>query len=226
MTEEVHVNKRQGHKIKCACRVCRRTTKQVILAEVTEYGSVKPRLNDPYEIDWMSEYQILQCQGCEALSFRRANSSSDYPPVEIEPGQWEDGVQEDIYPSPMGRIPVSDAMLLPEKVERIYEETLYALNYRQQVLCGIGIRAIIEAICKDKQASGKDLYQKINSFVKLGVLTQDGADILHKLRSLRNDAAHEVKPHMLQELGFALDVVDHLLLGVFILPVHAKKTLK
>jgi hypothetical protein len=62
--------------------------------------------------------------------------------------------------------------------------------------------------------------------VGLGVLTQDGADILHKLRTLGNDAAHEVKPHSLQELGLAFDVVDHLLLGVYILPDHAKKTFK
>jgi hypothetical protein len=57
-------------------------------------------------------------------------------------------------------------------------------------------------------------------------LTKDGADILHKLRTLGNDAAHEVKPHSLQELGLAFDVVDYLLLGVFILPVNAKKTFK
>ena len=169
MTEELHINKRQGHKITCACRVCRRTTKHVILVEVTEQGSVKRSWNDPYEIDWMSEYQILQCQGCETLSFRRANSNSNDYPVEIAPGEWEGGEQEDIYPSPMGRIPVSDAILLPEKVELIYEETLSALNYRQQVLCGVGIRAIIETICKDKQASGKDLSEKIKSLVKLGV---------------------------------------------------------
>jgi hypothetical protein len=227
MTEVVHVNKKQGQKIKCTCRVCRRATKHEILADVAEHGSVKPSSNFPYEYYWVSEYQILQCQGCETLSFRRTNSNSEDSPVEIATGEWEGGEVEDIYPSPIeGRTPVSDAILLPEKVERIYEETLSALNNRQQVLCGVGIRAIIETICKDKQAVGVNLYERIKSLVNLGVLTQDGADILNKLRLLGNDAAHEVKPHKLQELGFALDVVDHLLLGVYILPFHAQETLK
>jgi len=66
-----------------------------------------------------------------------------------------------------GRILISDAILLPEKVERIYEETLSALNYRQQVLCGVGIRAIIETICKDKKESGKDLNEKIKSLFNI-----------------------------------------------------------
>jgi hypothetical protein len=97
---------------------------------------------------------------------------------------------------------------------------------QQEVLCGIGIRAIIETVCKDKSATGGDLYTKINSLIPIGVLTQDGADILHKLRTLGNNAAHEVKPHTPKELGLAFDVVDHLLLGVYILPIQAKKTFR
>lgn len=81
-------------------------------------------------------------------------------------------------------------------------------------------------VCKDKNAAGGDLFAKINSLVVLGVLTKDGANILHKLRTLGNNAAHEVKPHTPKELGLAFDVVDHLLLGVYILPEHAKQTFK
>ena len=227
MKKEVIVNKKQGQGIKCACRECRRDTKHLVVVEATEHGTVNPTWDPQYQIDWSTEYQLVQCQGCDTLSFRRASTNSEEGPVEIAPDQWEEIVHEDIYPSPVeGRTPVADANLLPEKVDRIYAETLSALNNRQEVLCGVGIRAIIETVCKDKQALDQNLYKRINTLVTLGVLTKDGADILHKLRSLGNDAAHEVKPHSLQELGLALDVVDHLLLGVYILPIHAKKTFK
>jgi hypothetical protein len=147
--------------------------------------------------------------------------------VQIGENEWEYQASVDVYPNPReGRQPLTDAGLLPDKIQRIYEESLQALNDTQPVLCGIGTRAIIETVCKDRNAIGGDLYNKINSLVGLGVLTKDGADILHKLRTLGNDAAHEVKPHSLQELGLAFDVVDHLLLGVYILPEHAKKTFK
>ena len=147
--------------------------------------------------------------------------------VQIGEDEWEYQPLVHLYPSPeVGRSPLADVDILPEKVSRIYSETIKALNQSHEVLCGIGVRAIIETVCKDKNASGKDLHRKINSLVALGVLTQDGADILHKLRTLGNKSAHEVQPHTTKELGLALDVVDHLLLGVYILPEQAKHTFK
>lgn len=111
-------------------------------------------------------------------------------------------------------------------MEGIYLETIKALNSSQSILTGIGIRAIIETICKDKNANGGDLLNKIDDLVTQGVLTKEGAAILHKLRILGNKAAHEVRPHDDVQLGLALDVIDHLLLGVYVLPHHASKTFK
>ena len=223
MVGELVLNKNQGKKINSLCRECQRDTKHEIINEATLNGSEG---RAEYSVDWIIEHQIIRCLGCEAISFRRT-SGTEHDFVQIGEDDWEYQPLVDIYPNPReGRQPLADSNLLPEKIQRIYEESLAALNGEQPVLCGIGIRAIIETVCKDKKATGKDLYQKINSLVGLGVLTQDGADILHKLRTLGNDAAHEVKPHSIRELGLAFDVVDHLLLGVFILPEHAKKTFK
>ena len=100
------------------------------------------------------------------------------------------------------------------------------MNGNNPVLTGIGLRAIIETVCKDQAATGKSLYDQINSLVEQSVLTKDGAEILHKLRVLGNNAAHEVKPHSNVQLGLAFDVVEHLLQGVYILPYHAKRRFK
>lgn len=223
MTDNPEINKHQGRKVECLCRECHRNTKHEIVTEVTLRGTYGP---SDFGIDWMVDYQVVRCLGCETLSFRKAEGTED-DLVQIGEDEWEYQPRVDIYPNPSeGRQPLSDANLLPTKVQRIYEESLKALNDTQPVLCGIGVRAIVETICKDKSSPGGDLFQKINGLVGLGVLTQDGAGILHKVRTLGNDAAHEVKPHSLEELGLAFDVVDHLLLGVYILPEHAKKTFK
>lgn len=79
---------------------------------------------------------------------------------------------------------------------------------------------------KERNANGKDLFEKINDLATQGVLTKDGADILHKLRVLGNKAAHEVKPHSTEQLNLSMDVIEHLLLGVYIFPYHAKNKLK
>lgn len=223
MSNQLTVNKQQGQKISCLCRECRRDTKHEIIVEATLSGSHGPV---EFSIDWSTEHQVVRCLGCETMTFRKC-TGSDQDVIQVGEDEWEYQPLVEIYPKPLdGRQPLTDVILLPDKIQRIYEESLKALNETQPVLCGIGIRAIVETVCKERSATGGDLYTKINSLVGLGVLTQDGANILHKLRTLGNDAAHEVKPHSLQELGLAFDVVDHLLLGVYILPEHAKKTFK
>jgi hypothetical protein len=123
-----------------------------------------------------------------------------------------------------GREPL--AHLLPMKVQRIYTESLRALNNEQPVLAGIGIRALVETICKDKAASGNNLEQRINALVMLGVLTPHGRDILHKIRTLGNQAAHEVKPHRPEQLELAIDVCEHILQGVYVYPHQAQAMLE
>lgn len=57
----------------------------------------------------------------------------------------------------------------------------------------------------------------------LEVLTKSGAEMLHRTRILGNTAAHEVKPHSEAVLSLAMDVVEHLLTNVYILPSAAEK---
>lgn len=130
----------------------------------------------------------------------------------------------ELYPSRLeGRHKLDKSDLLPKEIIRIYNETHAALCNNLSVLAGIGIRALIETICKEKSAQGSNLEKKIDSLVTMGVLTPDGAEILHSLRILGNEAAHEVKPHTEITLGIAMDVVEHLLKGVYILPAVASK---
>ena len=93
----------------------------------------------------------------------------------------------------------------------------------QPVLAGIGIRAIIEAVCKDRLAKGKNLQEKIDDLAKEGIITKDGAAILHSLRFIGNEAVHEVKAHTDQELTIALGVAEHILNSVYIMPKLAEK---
>jgi hypothetical protein len=90
------------------------------------------------------------------------------------------------------------------------------------IMAGFGIRAIVEAICKDNEMEGRNLQQKIDSLVNAGLITQAGATILHNLRFMGNAAAHEMKAHAPKELNAAFDAVDYLLKGVYILPKQAQ----
>lgn len=221
---EITKNSKVDQKVDVTCRECKRATKHLVFSDVRLKGSEDMGPHDYFM--WYDEYQIVQCQGCETISFRKTHENSeDYH--QTGPEDVEHTLYVDLYPNPEeGRDTLEDDHLLPSNLQRIYSETIKSINAGQTVLTGIGIRAIVETVCKDKNSNGKDLYAKINDLVTQGVLTKDGADILHKLRTLGNEAAHEVKPHDNVQLGLALDVIDHLLQGVYILPYHAKAKFK
>lgn len=82
---------------------------------------------------------------------------------------------------------------------------------------GVGLRALLETVCKEKNAQGSNLKDKIDNLVKRQILTPKSAEILHKIRTLGNKAAHEVKPHTKAELELGMDIIEHLLRDVYIL---------
>ena len=115
------------------------------------------------------------------------------------------------------------AHFLPASVAPIYDETHAALANKQPILAGVGIRALIETVCNEKGATGSSLEKKIDDLVTKGVLTRTGSETLHSMRILGNQAAHEVKPHSEETLNLAMDVVEHMLTDVYILPAATKK---
>jgi len=81
----------------------------------------------------------------------------------------------------------------------------------------------LSTVCKEKAAIGSTLEQKIDNLVANGILTRAGAETLHSMRILGNEAAHEVKPHSEGTLSLAMDVVEHMLNDVYILPAATSK---
>lgn len=111
---------------------------------------------------------------------------------------------------------------LPSQVASIYDETHASLCADRFIMAGFGIRAIVEAVCNDKNIAGRNLQLKIDGLRDAGHITKDGALILHNLRFMGNKAAHELKTHKRNELEAGFDVLEHLLQGVYVVPQQAK----
>lgn len=211
------LNKTRGDEHEIPCIKCSGRTVHVVLASVEERGEES---HDSFSFDWSDDYQIVQCRGCKVVSFRQASRhSEDLIPVDDQ-GVFESVVRETLFPSRREALRGlgDEVHYLPNNVRRIYEETMLAMANQAPVLSAIGLRALIETVCKEKSAAGKDLFKKIDSLREKGVLTPAGAKVLHKIRTLGNEAAHEVKPHSDRQLGLAMDIVQHLLKDVYILP--------
>lgn len=219
-TIEYHLNKTQNVEVALPCQKCSGKTAHKALVTVDVQGSE----GDPrYSFDWSDDHQIVQCLGCKSLSFRIASTNSEnYYPISAD--EYEYGVSEKLYPPRLeGRKGLgNDTVHLPTKVRPIYDETLTALAVQAPILAAIGLRALVEAVCQEKKAKGSDLFKKIDSLVEQRVLTPAGATILHKIRALGNAAAHEAKPHNDRQLSLAMDIVEHMLKDVYILPKQAE----
>ncbi|MGL1932363.1 MAG: DUF4145 domain-containing protein [Desulfotalea sp.] len=208
---------------KYICKDCSRETTHKIIATYVERGDED--CGHGHGVDWIHNDQIIQCLGCESVSFRSSSTFSE---------DWDHDSEGNIflienikyYPGRSEGVQNIESYMLPEKVQSIYGETILAIENEQNILAGIGIRALVETVCKDLNAGGSNLYDKINSLVTLSIVTSEGADTLHKLRVLGNASAHEVKKHNKQQLTVAIEIIEHMLNGTYIIPQKVKTTFK
>lgn len=218
-TVKEELNKTQNQEMQLPCTQCAGKTSHKVLVSVDKSGEWISGSNSSYSFQWHNTYQVIQCNGCKINSFRniQGDSESGWP---ISEDEWEYGDVEKLYPSRIeGRKTLENSnYYLPSKVENIYKETIQALSENLPILAGIGLRSLMETICKEKDAQGRDLFKKIDNLVDKNILTPAGSKILHKIRTLGNDAAHEVKPHNEKQLGLAMEIMEHLLTDVYILP--------
>ena len=197
-------------KEKVLCTSCKNVTNHVVLAahkisDDTHNGDVQ----------WWTNFQIIQCLGCDTISFRESSAcSEDFDPYT---GKIEESVK--LYPDRMGgRGPIENFDEFPTRTKRIYLETLKALNNQTPILAAIGLRALIESICLEQNTKSKNLAKGIDELADMGLLSKRQADFLHNHRFMGNAAAHEIVSPKPEHLVAALDIAETLLKTIYILP--------
>ena len=204
--------------VKVMCLQCSGSTFHDVLKSVDNFYT-EP---EDFPFETKEQNQLIQCRGCHAFSYRIAHIlSSDHDRLQDRGGNDYYRLTEKLYPPRLENIRSldnEDQLYLPKKVNLIYQETLSALSIPLAVLAGIGLRALLETICKERCAQGDNLSEKIDNLVTQQILTPENAAILHKIRTLGNNAAHEVQPHSATQLALAMNIVEHLLNNVYILP--------
>jgi len=185
----------------------------------------------------MGRWQILQCKGCEDITFRESwVTSEDWNPVT---GEMEESVK--LYPQ-RGRelLPIKSFFNVPGSLRQIYREIIDCYNSGIYTLCAAGLRAIIEGICAEqnikdgpivstkkdgstKTERGKRLQAKIEGFKERGVLTEQHCKILHEHRFLGNDAVHNLDRPSREELKLAIQIIEHTLENIYELKDRAEE---
>jgi hypothetical protein len=214
-TAKIEIEQRPGTAAIVICGECGRRTEHEVLTKV----SSKDHFPDA-DIHVSDDFLTIQCRGCKTVSFCKEGTCSE----DIDPDDGEPITTRTLFPGRIeGRPSLNDIHHLPYELQKIYQESRSALMEGLSVLTGIGIRAIVETVCREKKSPGRVLAAQIGGLVTLNLIIQTEAEILHDLRFMGNKAAHEVKAHSTQELNLAFDVVEHLLKTVYILPEQAKR---
>lgn len=143
-------DKQEGTR-KIYCNGCRQVTNHVLRGS---YGST----DEIREGEWESNtYELYSCAGCESPTLRTSFDASwlNKP--------YEQG-GEQFYPArKLTEHTIKSFRRLPDSLRGIYSETVRALNSGCLLLCTIGLRTLLEGVCKDKRAKGAKLHERINS---------------------------------------------------------------
>ncbi len=182
------------------------------------------------EIRGSVSYQVLSCNGCDAITFRTVSSNSEDVVMgekNEKTGIYDAEYIETIkyYPERGHNIiePIFDIWRTPNTVRRIYNETIQAFNNKQHVLCAIGIRGIIEAICIEEGINIKNLKSKIDELHNEGIITSTLCEGLHESRLMGNASAHKINLFGDNELRTVIGLINTLIESHYSMPDKVKK---
>lgn len=202
------------------CPNCQLNTNHKILFETSKTSEHNA------DFHWSKNYDIIECLGCENIQFRTRYSNEDM--IDHDPITGDIDYYDDIkyYPRNLLNHKILDNVYyLPDKIRVVYIETVEAFKNNCYLLSGVGLRAVIEAICLAQNISGKNLEIKINNLVKNKLITEKDGSRLHGIRFLGNDSVHEMEVPKEQKLRIAIEIVEHLIKNLYLIDIEADKHL-
>ena len=200
--------------IQCKCSTCSRPyNNHEVRAEWVENLSDGP--GEPVILQ--NYYRIVQCMGCGSIKYMTSQLRVDGYGDDEEFGVsvFPDG---DSSSPPRHALFDSHDVELPESVQRMYNETVQAVNKGMRTLAALGLRAAVEAICRDKVDKKSSLKEKIKILGERGLLMPNYEELMHGHRELGNEAAHDLSAPSLASLDAGLDVLEHVIAELYVMP--------
>lgn len=208
------------------CPACSGANRRHLVLFEKSYG-----IGDEYGYEYDYHHQLLECMGCDSVKYKRYSTSDYYRDQfgrieELDVNIWpNDGIDQKRSPIHFKDNRISKG-LVPDSVLKIYRETIIAVNADARTLAGGGLRATVEAICKENGLDSGSLQNKIDALAKMGLLTTGQAELLHEERYIGNAALHELATPSLEDIEDGLQIVEGLITTLYLLPVKADRLKK
>jgi hypothetical protein len=189
-------------------------------------------LQNKYEREWQNDdiagihvhrYSLWSCAGCTV------------PTIE-----WQVGVEPRVEDTDCADNfePMSDSSYFPSRLKgsiqpklfrslkpemaQLYNELVICFNNDLLVLCTMGLRSLLEAICNEKGVAGVNLEQRLSGLIKF-LPSLNIIEALHAMRLTGNFAAHRLEALSRSDAAAAIEVVEDLLNFFYDLDYKASK---
>ncbi|WP_328895256.1 DUF4145 domain-containing protein [Streptomyces sp. NBC_00236] len=126
---------------------------------------------------------------------------------------------EQVWP---GKTPRELASEAPEVVRDVFAEAALAEAAGANRLAGIGYRATVEQIVKERGASGKNLFERISDLKSVGA-TDEIVAAFHEARFVGNDAAHDALAYSTDEIADVAELINEAVLVLYVQPAQRAK---
>lgn len=168
--------------------------KQISHYERSETETFYPMFTSSIEITFYTDWDLYLCPVCDNVTLIKTSKNSD----DRDPEDFSLLTEETIlYPG----VSIEENGF-PVAVRKSFEAALRVKNI-EGGLCAIAIRRTLEMMCKDKQAVGRSLYDKLSDLSNKGILPPILSDMATVLRELGNEAAHGI-----DDTQFSEDIIE------------------
>jgi len=148
------VSKNIGKIIKLLCTECRdqrgklrETDHKIVFSHEKRWDLYFEKM-DSVDFDGRDAFQIVECMGCGASSFRHESYFSEDRYLDENTGESDNGIKSKLYPSRSSEfIAHKNFQHLSPMLRDIYREVIDSYNGRSYMLCAVGLRALVEGIC-------------------------------------------------------------------------------
>jgi hypothetical protein len=157
-----------------ACNHCTNNAPMLIITNHTCEG--EDELAENLLVKEGHDYQMLECLTCQRITLRSLYWHEAFPEA---PRDY------------MTIFPVTEPLPkgLPQAIKKEFEAALRVRTINPGSYAVL-IRRMLEQVCKDRKAAGKNLNQKLDDLVSKNEIPIKLADVAHKLRMFGNMGAH------------------------------------
>jgi hypothetical protein len=124
-----------------------------------------------------------------------------------------------VWPAQQPRPLSQDA---PDKVRDLFLEAGRAEAVGAFRLAGVGYRSVVEEICKERGAAGKNLHAMIGDLARLNV-PQSVIDGFHEARMLGNDSVHDGLEYSPDEVADVAGLIEEAVLVLYVQPAERQR---